>query len=146
MFYMRSEGREVPGNTAELFDLDAQTYPRNWTSSSWSGSGWGIWHQRGPCDTSPVSLLCPRPFFFHHCQRQNHPDTPVCREAPSVRTMTQKHHHSDSCLKFSLGSAWAAQGTFLGVARISTEIYMLFFFVFCFFFGGGGCLLVFFFF
>ncbi len=49
-------------NTADCFDLDMQSYPGSWTSSSWSGSGWGIGHQRGQCDTSQALPECPQPF------------------------------------------------------------------------------------
>lgn len=37
------------------------SHPRSWTSSSWSGSGWGTWRQRGPCGTSQVWPECPQP-------------------------------------------------------------------------------------
>lgn len=49
-------------NAADCFDLDMQPYLDSWTSSSWSGSGWGTWHRRGQCDNPRVSSWCPQPF------------------------------------------------------------------------------------
>lgn len=62
VFYLHLERWELSGTTADCFDIDTQSYPGSWTSSSWSGSGWGTGRQREQCDISQVLPECRQPF------------------------------------------------------------------------------------
>ncbi len=80
---------ELSGPTADCFDIDMRSHPDSWTSSSWSGSGWGIVRQREQCDISQVLPECRQPFSPLWREKSSLDTAGSARESP----FQYRHHY-----------------------------------------------------